>query len=181
MGLFSSLSTRFFTCAGIYRLARFSSGARTTGVVWSGCFFGENFDDSDFGSSVIFITHDLGVVAEIADRVMVMYAGRIVERGTTRDLFTQPWHPYTWGLHDSIPPLDGARPDRLPSIPGSPPSLLRLPKGCSFGPRCRFRFEACEQRPELAGSHGHEAACFIPEEECASLRKTGRPNTKDAS
>jgi peptide/nickel transport system ATP-binding protein len=135
----------------------------------------------DFGSSIIFITHDLGVVAEIADQVMVMYAGRIVERGTTRDLFTKPWHPYTWGLHDSIPPMDGARPHRLPSIPGSPPSLLRLPQGCSFAPRCRYRFAPCGQRPELAGADGHEAACFIPQEERAALRMARGHNTKDAS
>ena len=83
----------------------------------------------DFGSSIVLITHDLGVVAEIADRVMVMYAGRIVERGTTRDIFTQPWHPYTWGLHDSIPPLDGPRPRRLPSIPGQPALALEPAPG----------------------------------------------------
>ncbi len=124
----------------------------------------------EFGSSIILITHDMGVVAEVADRVMVMYAGRIVERGTTRQLFTEPWHPYTWGLHDSIPPLEGARLRRLPSIPGSPPSLLNLPQGCAFGPRCRYRFAPCSQRPELAGQGGHEAACFIPPEERASLR-----------
>jgi peptide/nickel transport system ATP-binding protein len=135
----------------------------------------------DFGSSIVLITHDMGVVAEVADRVMVMYAGRIVERGTTRDLFTQPWHPYTWGLHDSIPPLEGARPRRLPSIPGSPPSLLNLPPGCAFSPRCPFRFDACRQKPELAGTGGHEAACFIPMEERASVRASrGRP-LKEAS
>jgi peptide/nickel transport system ATP-binding protein len=139
----------------------------------------------DFGSSIILITHDLGVVAEIADRVMVMYAGRIVERGTTRELFTQPWHPYTWGLHDSIPPMEGAKPRRLPSIPGSPPSLLRLPPGCAFAPRCRFRFAPCSQRPELAGAGGHEAACFIPAESRAVLHAAGGHdvgrNVKNAS
>ena len=135
----------------------------------------------DFGSSIILITHDLGVVAEIADRVMVMYAGRIVERGTTRELFTQPWHPYTWGLHDSIPPMEGAKPRRLPSIPGSPPSLLKLPPGCAFGPRCRFRFAPCSERPELAGAGGHEAACFIPADSRAALHATGGRNVKTAS
>ncbi len=135
----------------------------------------------EFGSSIIIITHDMGVVAEIADRVMVMYAGRIVERGTTRQLFTEPWHPYTWGLHDSIPPLDGARLRRLPSIPGSPPSLLNLPQGCAFGPRCRYRFAPCSQRPDLAGEAGHEAACFIPLEERATLRAARGRKLKDAS
>jgi peptide/nickel transport system ATP-binding protein len=123
----------------------------------------------DFGSSIIIITHDLGVVAEIADRVTVMYAGRIVERGSKRDIFAQPWHPYTWGLHDSIPPLDGARPHRLPSIPGSPPSLTSLPPGCAFSPRCRFRFAKCSQRPALEGEGAHEAACHLSLEERARL------------
>jgi peptide/nickel transport system ATP-binding protein len=121
------------------------------------------------------------VVAEVADRVMVMYAGRIVERGTTRELFTQPWHPYTWGLHDSIPPLEGARLRRLPSIPGSPPSLLSLPPGCAFAPRCRYRFAPCAERPALAGAGGHEAACFIPLEERATLRAARGRSLKEAS
>jgi peptide/nickel transport system ATP-binding protein len=134
----------------------------------------------DFGSSIILITHDMGVVAEIADRVMVMYAGRIVERGSTRELFTQPWHPYTWGLHDSIPPMEAAKPRRLPSIPGAPPSLLHLPPGCAFAPRCRFRFTACEQRPNLVGTGAHDAACFIPVETRADVRAAGNRNAKDA-
>ena len=115
----------------------------------------------DFGSAIVLITHDMGVVAETADRVMVMYAGRVVERGTKRDLFKAPRHPYTWGLLDSIPPLDGPRPRRLKSIAGMPPSLLALPKGCAFGPRCRYRFDKCGERPGLAGSHGHDVACFL--------------------
>ncbi len=123
----------------------------------------------DFGSSIIIITHDLGVVAEIADRVTVMYAGRIVERGTARDIFLGPWHPYTWGLHDSIPPLAGQRPHRLPSIPGSPPSLTNLPAGCAFSPRCRFRFAKCAERPALEGEGAHEAACHLSLEERARL------------
>jgi peptide/nickel transport system ATP-binding protein len=118
----------------------------------------------DFGSSVVLITHNMGVVAEVADRVMVMYAGRIVERGSKRDLFKSPWHPYTWGLLDSIPPIEGARPRRLRSIAGSPPSLSSLPRGCAFGPRCRFRFEQCSERPPLAGNT-HAAACFLPDDE----------------
>jgi peptide/nickel transport system ATP-binding protein len=118
----------------------------------------------DFGSAVVLITHDMGVVAEVADRVQVMYAGRIVERGAKRDIFKGPRHPYTWGLLDSIPPLDGPRPHRLKSIAGMPPSLLALPKGCAFGPRCRYRFEKCDEQPRLAGSGGHDSACFLSPE-----------------
>lgn len=110
-------------------------------------------------SAIVFITHDMGVIAEIADRVMVMYAGRIVERGMKRDLFLDPRHPYTRALLDSIPPLAGARPKRLKSIPGSPPSLLDRPPGCAFGPRCPQRFEQCGNQPELLGG-SHAAACF---------------------
>ena len=111
-------------------------------------------------SAVVFITHDMGVIAEIADRVMVMYAGRIVERGTKRDLFLNPQHPYTRALLDSIPPLTGERPKRLRSIPGSPPSLLDRPTGCSFGPRCPKRFDKCSAQPALTGT-SHAAACFL--------------------
>jgi peptide/nickel transport system ATP-binding protein len=118
----------------------------------------------DFGSAVVLITHDMGVVAEVADRVQVMYAGRIVERGAKRELFKNPRHPYTWGLLDSIPPLDGPRPHRLKSIAGMPPSLLALPRGCAFGPRCRYRFEKCGEQPRLTGSGGHESACFLSPE-----------------
>jgi peptide/nickel transport system ATP-binding protein len=112
------------------------------------------------GSTVIFITHDLGVMAELADRIMVMYAGRIVERGTKRELFQKPLHPYTEALLNSVPPLDGKKPHRLRSIAGAPPSLLNLPKGCAFGPRCVKRFEACEVKPPLFGNP-HQAACFL--------------------
>jgi peptide/nickel transport system ATP-binding protein len=112
------------------------------------------------GSAVVFITHDMGVIAEIADRVMVMYGGRIAESGTKRDLFVEPKHPYTRALLDSIPPLSGVRPKRLRSIPGSPPSMLDRPKGCSFAPRCPQRFDRCSEMPELMGD-GHQAACFL--------------------
>ncbi len=110
-------------------------------------------------SAVVFITHDMGVIAEIADRVMVMYAGRIVERGTKRELFTDPQHPYTQALLDSIPPLEGKRPYRLKSIPGAPPALLNRPAGCAFGPRCASQFEPCVNTPVLT-QVGHDAACF---------------------
>ncbi len=135
----------------------------------------------EFQSSIVLVTHDLGVVAEIADRVLVMYAGRIVEQGSTRDLFTDPWHPYSWGLHDSIPPLEGPRPRRLRSIAGSPPSLLNLPPGCAFAPRCRFRFARCAERPPLFGEGAHRAACFLPPESRASLRAGCGGALRDAS
>jgi peptide/nickel transport system ATP-binding protein len=134
----------------------------------------------EFGSSVVLITHNMGVVAETADRVMVMYAGRIVEAGTKADVFRDPWHPYSWGLFDSIPPLEGVRPRRLRSIAGMPPSLTQRPSGCAFAPRCRFRFERCAAQPPLEGHDGHAAAYFLPEAERPALRAGGRP-LRDAS
>ena len=103
----------------------------------------------DFNSAVILITHDLGVVADIADEIIVMYAGRVVERASTRELFYDPQHPYTWGLLGSIPRLDRPRPDRLHSITGSPPSLINLPQGCKFRPRCPHAFAKCMEEPAL--------------------------------
>jgi peptide/nickel transport system ATP-binding protein len=111
------------------------------------------------GSAIVFITHDMGVMAEIADRMMVMYAGRVVERGNKRDLFLEPRHPYTRALLDSIPPLSGEKPRRLRAIPGMPPNLLNRPAGCAFGPRCTQRFEKCAMEPSLIGDV-HAAACF---------------------
>ncbi len=111
------------------------------------------------GSAIIFITHDLGVMAELADRIMVMYAGRIVERAGRAAVFGEPRHPYTRALLESIPPLDGPRPHRLRTISGAPPSLLNLPVGCAFGPRCVRRFSACDAKPALVGD-AHATACF---------------------
>ena len=105
----------------------------------------------DHGSAIVFITHDMGVIGEIADRVMVMYAGRVVERGTKREVLADPSHPYTRALLDSIPPLTGEKPRRLRSIRGAPPSPFNLPPGCAFGPRCPSRFEKCAARPPLFG------------------------------
>jgi peptide/nickel transport system ATP-binding protein len=110
-------------------------------------------------SAVVFVTHDMGVVSELADRVMVMYAGRIVEHGSRSELFGNPLHPYTRALLGSIPPLTGPKPYRLPAIPGAPPSLAHLPQGCAFGPRCPDLFEPCGARPDLVGG-SHAAACF---------------------
>lgn len=112
------------------------------------------------GSAIVFITHDLGVMAELADRIMVMYAGRIVERAGAEALFADPRHPYTHALLDSIPPLDGPRPHRLQTIEGAPPSLLALPKGCAFAPRCPRAFAACGERPALRGDD-HAVACHL--------------------
>jgi len=112
------------------------------------------------GSAIVFITHDLGVMAELADRIMVMYAGRIVERSGKADILADPRHPYTRALLDSIPPLDGPRPHRLRTISGAPPSLLTLPAGCSFAPRCPQRFDACTAKPALVGTD-HATACFL--------------------
>ncbi|TGD89238.1 ABC transporter ATP-binding protein [Mycolicibacterium sp. CH28] len=99
--------------------------------------------------SVVLITHDLGVVAELADRVLVMYAGQIVEDATLDELFYNPQHPYTWGLLGSIARLDEARPERLTQIPGAPPSLLNPPTGCRFAARCKYAFDKCTQPPTL--------------------------------
>jgi peptide/nickel transport system ATP-binding protein/oligopeptide transport system ATP-binding protein len=103
----------------------------------------------EFSAAVILITHDLGVVAEIADRVLVMYAGRVVEEGTLDEIFYDPQHPYTWGLLGSLTRLDRPRPARLPQIGGAPPSLLELPEGCSFRPRCPHEFDRCAEMPAL--------------------------------
>ena len=127
----------------------------------------------DFNSAVVLITHDIGVVAETADRVMVMYAGRVVERGDKREVFRDAQHPYTWGLLGSIPRLDRPRPKRLAAIPGQPPSLVRLPVGCSFAPRCGHRFDRCgTETPELIAkvSADHLDACHLSVDEKRSRR-----------
>ncbi len=117
----------------------------------------------DFGSAVILITHDMGVVADIADRVAVMYAGRVVEQGSKRDLFYDAEHPYTWGLLGSIARLDRPKPRRLTAIRGLPPSLISLPEGCSFGPRCPHRWDKCAEVPDLLDKvgGGHLDACHL--------------------
>jgi len=122
---------------------------------------------AEFGSAVIIITHDLGVVAELADDILVMYAGRAAEYGAGTDIFRQPGHPYTWGLLASMPRLDRERQTRLVPIPGTPPSLIRVPAGCPFHPRCRYTALAggcCHTEvPVLreAMTPGHAAACHL--------------------
>ena len=115
----------------------------------------------DFGTSLVLITHDLGVVAGVADRMMVMYGGRAVEKGTVDDLFYDPRHPYTLGLLHSTPHI-AHRAARLDPIQGLPPSLEHLPKGCSFNPRCAFAFDRClaERPPLMDTGNGREKACF---------------------
>jgi oligopeptide/dipeptide ABC transporter ATP-binding protein len=127
----------------------------------------------DFDSGVIMITHDLGVVADIADEIIVMYAGRVVERAATRDLFYDPQMPYTWGLLGSIPRLDRPRPDRLHSITGAPPSLINAPPGCRFRPRCPHAFAKCVEEPPLENhveTPGHLDRCWLDVEVKRSVR-----------
>ena len=129
---------------------------------------------ADFDSAVILITHDLGVVAEVADEIAVMYAGRIVERASKRQLFYDPQHPYTWGLLGSIPRLDRPKPKKLASIEGMPPSLINLPQGCKFRPRCPHAFDKCIEEPELANhveERGHLDRCWLSVEEKRSRRE----------
>ena len=127
------------------------------------------------GLAVILITHDLGVVAEVADRVLVMYAGQIVEQGTLDQIFYDPQHPYTWGLMGSLTRLDQPPPERLPQIPGAPPSLLAPPAGCRFAPRCPHAFEKCSELPELeerlTGEDGHADRCWLEPKDKKKLRE----------
>jgi oligopeptide/dipeptide ABC transporter ATP-binding protein len=128
----------------------------------------------DRGLAVVIITHDLGVVAEVADRVVVMYAGRVVEEGTLDEIFYDPQHPYTWGLLGSLARLDRPRPKRLPQIHGLPPSLLSPPPGCHFRPRCPHAFSRCEQVPPLEAripdAPGHLDRCWLTPDEKRALR-----------
>ena len=126
---------------------------------------------SETGAAMILITHDLGVVARYADRVSVMYAGRVVETGTARDIYKRPQHPYTRGLMACVPRLDGVLGDRLVPIEGQPPDLTRLPVGCAFAPRCVDVTEAClKSRPVLEDvGAGHRKACFVPASAAAGV------------
>ena len=121
---------------------------------------------TEFNIGVILITHDLGVISEVAQDVMVMYAGRPMETGTRDQIFNQPLHPYAWGLLESIPRVD-QKGTRLLPIAGAPPSLINVPPGCAFHPRCPHRFEPCDkERPEFVDrGGGHPNACHLSPEE----------------
>jgi peptide/nickel transport system ATP-binding protein len=124
---------------------------------------------AELGTAVVIITHDLGVVAEVADETLVMYSGQVMERGSTRQVFGSPQHPYTWGLLTSVTGLNRPRLDRLAAIPGVPPSLSALPAGCPFQPRCGYAAQtgglAASTRPELTeAAAGHWVACHLASE-----------------
>jgi oligopeptide/dipeptide ABC transporter ATP-binding protein len=127
------------------------------------------------GTAVILITHDLGVVAETADEIVVMYAARVAEQAPVFDLFERPLHPYTWGLLGSLPRLD-VQLERLTQIHGQPPSLLRPPAGCRFRPRCTYAFDRCRgEVPDATPATfdaDHLDACFLDEER--KLRESRR-------
>ncbi len=116
----------------------------------------------DFGTAMIIITHNLGVVARYADNVNVMYAGRIIETGTAQEIYHNPKHPYTLALLNSVPRLDASERIRLDAIAGLPPDLVNLPEGCSFAPRCKYVFEQClDETPMLVeAAQGHNSACW---------------------
>ncbi|MCF6522366.1 ABC transporter ATP-binding protein [Streptomyces sp. JJ36] len=125
----------------------------------------------EFGSAVVVITHDLGVVAELADDILVMYGGRCVEQGTADKVFYEPQHPYTWGLLGSMPRIDRDQSDRLTPVQGSPPSLINIPDGCAFHPRCPYADVpkggiTRTERPELRETApGHFSACHMAQED----------------
>ncbi|MEZ5076913.1 MAG: ABC transporter ATP-binding protein [Solirubrobacterales bacterium] len=131
------------------------------------------------GLATLLITHDFGVVAEVADRVAVMYAGRVVEEGDLEQIFYDPQHPYTWGLLGSTVRLDRERPRRLPQISGAPPKLVALPEGCAFRPRCPHAFGACIEMPDLRArlseAPDHRDRCWLaPEAKRQRRRVEGR-------
>jgi peptide/nickel transport system ATP-binding protein len=131
----------------------------------------------EFNSAVILITHDLGVVAELADDIMVMYAGRAVEYSTASDIFNAPQHPYTWGLLGSMPRLDRERTERLLPIKGTPPSLINVPDGCPFNPRCSYveltGGASMTERPEFRDiGGGHQIACHLSAQDRVRIWET---------
>ncbi|HZL54391.1 MAG TPA: ABC transporter ATP-binding protein [Solirubrobacteraceae bacterium] len=129
---------------------------------------------AESGTGIILVTHDLGVVADIADRIIVMYSGRVVEQGTLDELFYDPQHPYTWGLLGSITRIDSDPLRRLPAIPGSPPSMLHPPAGCHFRPRCAHAFERCGEVPPLVARRSeipdHLDRCWLEPADKERLR-----------
>lgn len=144
---------------------------------------------SEFGTALILITHDLGVVAGMADRVIVMYAGKVVEEGPTEEIFANPRHPYTLGLLNSVPRLDERRHAELRTIEGAPPDLLSPPPGCPFMPRCFYSHTICRQMPPLdplPGNAAHRKACWPDisdpkERERAEMRRQKRLEMRRAA
>ena len=126
-------------------------------------------------TAIILITHDLGVVAGIADRVAVMYAGKVVETGTTRQIFYENRHPYTRALLGSLPQTDSSKREPLTSIPGTPPDLLNPPKGCGFAARCKHCMQICREElpPEFMTEDGHKACCWLLHPDCPSAEERG--------
>ena len=133
------------------------------------------------GIGVVLISHNLGVIADVAQRVMIMYAGRPAEIASRDAFFDQPRHPYSWGLLESIPRPD-VRVERLVPIAGAPPSLIHVPPGCPFHPRCPHRFAPCDSdRPALIGEDGHLDACHLPTEDKVRLWAERRARLEDAA
>ena len=120
---------------------------------------------------IVFITHDLGVVSEICDNICVMYAGTIVEQGSSDQIFYEPKHPYTWGLLASVPKIDSDGHERLVPIEGNPVDLINPPKGCPFAPRCRYCMKVCidQAPPQCTVGEGHTAACWLPVKEAREM------------
>jgi oligopeptide/dipeptide ABC transporter ATP-binding protein len=140
----------------------------------------------ELGTAVVIITHNLGVVARYADRVNVMYAGKVVETANARELYGNPRHPYTIGLLKSVPRLDQGRKDRLVPIEGAPPDLVNPPAGCSFAPRCAYKIEKClvDEPPLMSAGDKHLAACWVmPTVDTATASSNGQsplnPGTVD--
>ena len=129
----------------------------------------------EINTAIILITHDLGVVAGIADRVAVMYAGKVVETGTVRQIFYEHKHPYTEALLGSLPSVDQTKQEPLTAIPGTPPDLLAPPKGCAFAARCKYCMRVCkeEQPPEFDQGQGHSACCWLLHPDCPSPEERG--------
>jgi peptide/nickel transport system ATP-binding protein len=140
----------------------------------------------EFNSALIIITHDLGVVAELSDDILVMYGGKCIEYGTAEDIFERPEHPYAWGLLGSMPRLDRERTERLLPIKGTPPSLINVPAGCAFHPRCTFEArtdgKAKTQVPELLETEGgHLVRCHMPPDERRAIWENEiKPNLESA-
>lgn len=127
----------------------------------------------NFDTAIILITHDLGVVASLADRIAVMYAGKVVETGKSKDIFYNASHPYTSALLNSLPKHDTNKEDTLSSIPGTPPDLLNPPKGCAFASRCEKCMKICKEKqpPVFNVGEGHEASCWLLHKDCPTSNK----------